>query len=124
MRLIALLMIFAAITFATARAAAPGAYAAPAAGAAVDCVKLCDDDSLCVGWTYEAGACGLWASVPSNVTSHFTLSNRAPGVARRIQVAEPQSAAPQEQPTYQPAAAALLGGDTPAEDLRPRFGGN
>ena len=128
MRLIAILVIFAAVSVTTASASAPGAYAQPAAQSANDCIKLCEDDSLCVGSTYEAGACGLWASVPQAAPLHFTLSIHAPGFARRLEVAEAQRPlAPPEQPApVQPetAAVALLGGYDGSEDIRPRLGGD
>ena len=128
MRLIAILVIFAAVSVTTARASAPGAYATPAAPSANDCIKLCQDDSLCVGWTYQSGACGLWASVPKDAPSHFTLSGHAPGFAHRVEVAEAERpAAPPEHPTpAQPETAdvALLGGYDASEDIRPRLGGN
>ena len=129
MRLIAILVIFAAVSVTTARASAPGAYATPTAPSANDCIKLCQDDTLCVGWTYDAGACGLWASVPKDAPSHFTLSSHATGSARQIQVAEtadpptapPERAAPAQRES---AAVALLGGLDGDEDIRPRLGGN
>ena len=126
MRLIATLLMFAALVFTTAHAAEPGAYASPAAAAAEDCIKLCQDDTLCVGWTYRSGACGLWASVPKQAPSAFTLSSRAPGFAQELPataVAQAATPAPQPEPQrLEPAAVALLGGDTRSEDLRPRLG--
>ena len=129
MRLIAILVIFAAISSTTAEASGPGAYAAPAAPSASDCIKLCRDDSLCVGWTYEAGACGLWASVPKDAASHFTLSGHAPPFAQRIEVAqagdEPPARNERAAPArHETAAAALLGGDDGRDDIRPRLGGD
>ena len=129
MRLIALFVIFAAIASTTAQAVGPGAYAAPAAPGASDCIKLCQDDSLCVGWTYEAGACGLWASVPKDAPSHFTLSDHAPAFAQRMEAAqaasEPIAALERAAPAPRDAGrAALLGGDDGNEDLRPRLGGD
>ena len=126
MRLIATLLMFAALVFTTARAEVSGAYAAPAADRADDCIKVCQDDTLCVGWTYEAGACGLWASVPKQAPAAFTLSSRAPHFAQdtaATAIAQAAAPAPQpEPPRHEPAAVALLGGDTRTEDLRPRFG--
>lgn len=125
MRLFAMLVIFAAISASTARAGALGAYATPAAASASDCIKLCQDDSLCVAWTYEAGACGLWASAPKDPPSHFTLSDNAPRFAHEIEIAEAQTTARPEPLTPAPhadAAAALLGGDDRGDDIRPRFG--
>ena len=126
MRLIATLLMFAALGFTTARAETSGAYASPAAERADDCIKVCQDDTLCVGWTYEAGGCGLWASVPKQAPSAFTLSSRAPGFVQDMPVtAIVQAAAPAPPPAplrREPAAVALLGGDTRSEDLRPRFG--
>jgi len=129
MRLIAMLVIFAVISSTRAEASGPGAYATPAAPSASDCIKLCQDDSLCVGWTYEAGACGLWASVPKDAPSHFTLSDHAPPFAHETEVAQagdeptarsvPASGAPHET-----AAQALLGGDDGRDDIRPRLGGD
>jgi len=129
MRLLAILVIFAAISFTPAGASAPGAYASPAAESSNDCVRLCQDDSLCVGWTYESGACGLWASVPKDAPFHFMLSNHAPGFARQVEIAEATHtpAAPPERPSPAPheaAAVALLGGYDGDDDLRPRLGGN
>lgn len=126
MRLIAILVIFAAISVTTARASAPGAYATPAAPSANDCIKLCQDDSLCVGWTYDAGACGLWASVPHDAPSHFTLSGQAPAFAHRVELAERERPiVPPEQPAqHETADVALLGGYDASEDIRPRLGGN
>ena len=127
MRLIAILVIFAAVSFTTARASAPGAYATPAAESANDCVPLCQDDSLCVGWTYDAGVCGLWASVPKVAPSHFTLSSHAPGFVRRVEVASarPPSIPPGPTPEHHESAdVALLGGPDGGEDIRPRLGGN
>src|SRR5262245_21276006 len=88
MRLIAVFVIFAVISSTPAQASGSGAYATPAAPNASDCIKLCQDDSLCVGWTHEAGACGLWASVPKDTPAHFTLSDHAPRSAREIEVAQ------------------------------------
>lgn len=131
MRLIATLMMFAAFVFSTAHAQSlnaqiSGAYATPAAAIADDCIKICQDDSLCMGWTYASGACGLWASVPKQTPAHFTLSSRAPRFAQDMQAATVQAAvtpAPPPAPSHrEPAAVALLGGDTRSEDLRPRFG--
>ena len=126
MRLIATLLMFAALVFSTARAEISGAYATPAAERADDCIKLCQDDTLCVGWIYETGACGLWASVPKQAPSAFTLSSRAPGFAQELPataVAQAATPAPQPEPQRrEPAAVALLGGDTRSEDLRPRLG--
>src|SRR5947207_2272020 len=125
MRLIATLLMFAALAFTTARAEPSGAYALPAAGRADDCIKICQDDTLCVGWTYEAGACGLWASVPKQAPTTFTLSSRAPDFAQDNAAAIVQAAAPAPPPTpprHEPASVALLGGDNRTEDLRPRFG--
>jgi hypothetical protein len=120
MRLIATLLIFAALAFTSARAEVTGAYASPAAERADDCIKICEDDTLCVGWTYEAGACGLWASVPKQTPSAFTLSSRAPSFAQAMPVTTiAQAVAP---PRPEPTSVALLGGDTRTEDLRPRFG--
>jgi hypothetical protein len=126
MRLIATLLMFAALVFTTARAEVSGAYATPAAERADDCIKVCQDDTLCVGWTYEAGACGLWASVPKQAPSAFTFGSRAPGFAQDMPVTTIAQAAapapPPAPPRREPAAVALLGGDTRSEDLRPRFG--
>ena len=129
MRLIAMLVIFAVMSSTPAQASGPGAYATPAAPSASDCIKLCQDDSLCVGWTYEAGACGLWASVPKDAASHFTLSDHAPRFAQQIEVAQAS-----DEPTtrseratgaqHETAAAALLGGDDGRDDIRPRLGGD
>ena len=126
MRLIATLLMFAALAFTAARAEVSGAYASPATERADDCIKICEDDTLCVGWTYEAGACGLWASVPKQVPSAFTLSSRAP-VLTQTMPATPvvQAAAPAPRPVparHEPASIALLGGDNRTEDLRPRLG--
>ncbi|MBS0384563.1 MAG: hypothetical protein JSS00_04355 [Proteobacteria bacterium] len=125
MRTLAVLAIFAAITVATARAAASGAYATAAAATAADCARLCDDDTLCIGWTYDGSACGLWASAPKHdAPLPFRLSNRAPGFVRPAHGA---AVAPPEQPSPirpEPMAVALLGGDDRPQDLRPRFGGN
>ncbi|MFZ2029322.1 MAG: hypothetical protein WAU68_03355 [Vitreimonas sp.] len=124
MRLIATLLMFAALVFTTARAETSGAYATPAVASADDCIKVCQDDTLCVGWTYGAGACALWASVPKQAPSAFTLSSRAPGFAQNIPTIV-QAAAPAPPPTpprHEPAAVALLGGDSRTEDLRPRLG--
>ena len=120
MRLIATLLIFAALAFTSARAEVTGAYASPAAERADDCIKICEDDTLCVGWTYEAGACGLWASVPKQTPSAFTLSSRAPSFAQAMPVTTIAQAVAPAHP--EPASVALLGGDTRTEDLRPRFG--
>ena len=124
MRLIATLLMFAAFVFTTAHAAEPGAYASPAAAAAEDCIKLCQDDTLCVGWTYRSGACGLWASVPKQAPSAFTLSSRAPSFAQAVAVVSTASPAPPQppQPRHEQASVALLGGNDRAEPLRPRFG--
>jgi hypothetical protein len=125
MRLIATLLMFAALAFTTARAEVTGAYGSTAAERADDCTKICEDDTLCVGWTYHAGACGLWASVPKQTPSAFTLSTRAPGFAHTMPVAamaQPPTPAPRPQPQHEIAAVALLGGDNRSEDLRPRFG--
>jgi hypothetical protein len=126
MRLIAILVILAAISANAAQASAPGAYATSAASSASDCIKLCQDDSLCVGWTYEAGACGLWASAPKEPPSHFTLSDNAPAFARQMQAAaEPGApAGPASPASSTTVAAALLGGDDRGEDIRPRLGGD
>ena len=129
MRLIAILVICAAVGVTAARASAPGAYAALAAPAAQDCVKLCEDDSLCVGWTYEAGACGLWASLPKDAPSQLTLSAHAPGFARRVEATQAVRAPPaaRGRPNSAPhdiAPAALLGGYDGGDDIRPRLGGN
>jgi len=124
MRLIATLLMFAALIFTTARAAEPGAYAAPAATAADDCIKLCQDDTLCVGWTYSTGACGLWASVPKQSPSAFTLSSRAPSFAQDIPIVDAATPTPPQppQPRHEQASVALLGGNDRPEALRPRFG--
>jgi hypothetical protein len=124
MRLIATLLVFAALAFTTARAEVSGAYASPTAERADDCIKVCQDDTLCVGWTYEAGTCGLWASVPKQTPSAFTLSDRAPSFARSTQIAAaPAPEAPAPRPArHEPASVALLGGDNRIEDLRPRLG--
>ena len=127
MRLIATLLMFAAFVFSTAHAQTAGAFATPAAAAADDCIKLCQDDTLCVGWTYASGACGLWASVPKQAPSAFTLSSRAPDFAQNmpatvVQAATPAPPAPPQQ-RHEQASVALLGGDNRTEDLRPRFGG-
>ena len=128
MRLITVLVIFAAISFTTARASAPGAYATSTAESSNDCLQLCQDDSLCVGWNYNEGACGLWASVPKEPPLHFTLSSRAPGFARQIEIAtaaRSQSAPPAPNPErHESAAIALLGGYDGNDDIRPRLGGN
>lgn len=125
MRLIATLLMFAALVFTTARAAEPGAYASPTAAVADDCIKLCQDDTLCVGWTYTSGACGLWASVPKQTPSAFTLSSRASNFAQPVPVvstaAAPTPPSP-PQPRHEQASIALLGGNDRAESLRPRFG--
>lgn len=126
MRLIATLLMFALVSFAAARASTLGAYATLEAASAADCVKLCQDDSLCIGSTYEAGLCGLWASVPQNPPTHFALSERAQRFARSIPsaAAAPEPNGPQH-PTPaepEPAAVALLGGDSRIQDLRPAFG--
>jgi hypothetical protein len=124
MRLIATLLMFAALVFTTAHAAEPGAYATPAAAATDDCIKLCQDDTLCVGWTYNGGACDLWASIPKQPPSTFTLSSRAPSFAQAIPVAGVASPTPPQppQPRHEQASVALLGGNDRAEPLRPRFG--
>jgi hypothetical protein len=129
MRLIAMLVIFAVMSSTRAGASAPGAYATPAAPSASDCIKLCQDDSLCVGWTYEAGACGLWASVPKDAPLHFTLSEHAPAFAHEMEVAqagdEPTAgSAPAAGGQHETAALALLGGDDGRDDIRPRLGGD
>jgi len=124
MRLIATLLMFAALAFTAARAEISGAYGSLAAERADDCIKLCQDDMLCVGWIYDAGACSLWASVPKQTPSAFTLSDRAPSFARSTQIAAaPTPAAPAPRPAHhEPASVALLGGDNRTEDLRPRLG--
>jgi len=89
-----------------------------------NCIKLCQDDTLCVGWTYRSGACGLWASVPKQAPSAFTLSSRAPSFAQAVAVVSTASPAPPQppQPRHEQASVALLGGNDRAEPLRPRFG--
>ncbi len=125
MRLIASVVILAAISANAAQASASGAYATPAAPSASDCIKLCQDDSLCVGWTYEAGACGLWASAPKEPPSHFTLSDHAPAFARQMEAPPEPGARPEPaSPASSTAAAALLGGVDRGEDIRPRLGGD
>jgi hypothetical protein len=128
MRLVATLVIFAAVSITTAHASASGAYATPAAESADDCVKLCQDDTLCVGSTYESSRCGLWASVPNDAPSQFVLSDRAPNFVRPAEVAEavrpPVRRAPVQSPARETPTATLLGGDDSSEGLRPRLGGN
>ena len=110
-------------------ASATGAYATPSATNAAQCIKLCNDDSLCVGWTFAAGACGLWAGVPNNSGSGFTLGERAPEFAREPKTYESQVNAAQPAPTpiaparRTPASERLLGGNSAGSDLRPRLGG-
>ncbi|MBI3438899.1 MAG: hypothetical protein HY054_09695 [Proteobacteria bacterium] len=124
MRLIATLLMFAALVFTTAHAETSGAYASSAAANSSDCIKLCQDDTLCVGWTYSESACGLWASVPQQSSGAFTLSGRAPSFAQALPVvvAAAPSPVPPPQPRQEHAAIALLGGNDRQEALRPRFG--
>ena len=129
MRLVALSVALAFAAFAATPACANGAYASSPEASPADCVKLCDDATLCVGWTFDQGACGLWASVPGFAPSAFTLSDHAPAFARSIGVSTAQ-APPEVPPTRQAngarhasPATALLGGNDGAEELRPPLGG-
>jgi hypothetical protein len=129
MRLVAFSVALAFAAIAATPARANGAYASLPEASAADCVKLCDDDNLCVGWTFDQGACGLWASVPGVAPSAFTVSDNAPAFARAISVGVAQ--APVEVPPTRQAngvghasgATALLGGNDGPEELRPPLGG-
>jgi hypothetical protein len=110
-------------------AAAAGAYATPRAANAADCIKLCNDDSLCVGWTFADSACGLWASLPKDAESAFTPGDHAPAFARSLRASEPQLVAAQQASRLAAPARRtqssdmLLGGDDVGSELRPRLGG-
>jgi hypothetical protein len=129
MRLIAIVSIFMAAAVMPLHAAALGAYTTMQAARADDCARLCADDSLCVGFTFNGDDCAMWASVPKEAPPYFTTTARAPGARQQLVVADAVSpAAPSPAPPHpaerENAAVALLGGDNRSEDIRPRLGGN
>ena len=121
------LVLSVALAVAATPAVASGAYTSAPAANAANCIKLCNDDSLCVGSTFSAGACHLWASVPLEAPQSFALSNHAPDFARAMAAtAPPPSPSPERHANsarQTSATAVLLGGpDSPDEGLRPRMG--
>lgn len=109
------------------------------------CAHACEEDGLCIAWTFAAnGVCSLSAVAPQQLTTEAAagFSTRAPSFARAqaemrgateqpVVVAEatpPPSAPAPATPsshsgemTYEEASLALLGG--PEDDaLRPRLG--
>lgn len=125
MRVFAFAAAMACLSIANPAAAAVGAYASVPAADGAECVKLCDADTLCVGWTFGNSACGLWASAPNPTPDSFTLSTHAPAFAQRrtpTQVAEAPTPQPASPARHQTASETLLGGEDVGADLRPRLG--
>lgn len=114
--------------------ARPGAaFATLATETPAACERACADDTLCMAWSFEAGACELKAVVPQAIAREGAisgLSSRAPASMRGTLPAttaviaaherEPEAAA---TPRPEDAASlALLGGPDSDSDLRARLG--
>lgn len=118
-------------TSALSAAFAGAAYSSQPMRNEAACARACEDDGLCMTWSFSAGACELSAIVPANASgAAFGLSSRAPRLSfaapvspptlpvAEIRVAEGQTSGPKQEIDV---AFALLGG--PEEnDLRPRMG--
>ncbi len=117
-----------------------GAYQTLSAANAAACARSCEEDGLCIAWTFADSACSLSAVAPQQPASVITsgLSTRAPSFARAqaelrhveqpavleapvTPPLEAQQAPTRAQMTYEEASLALLGGPED-EALRPRLG--
>lgn len=130
-----------------ASAHAAGAYASRETANADACARLCEDDGLCVAWTFTENACSMRATAPNatpNGVSGFSRrapaqlrqqipNASAPAIAAPAPVAAPSQeeastiAPPPPQQTVldltEPDSADLLGGPEPSPTaLRPRLG--
>jgi len=119
----------------TDRARPGGAFSTQPAESVAACERLCADDTLCMAWSFRAGACELKANVPLAVAQTGTTSGvslRAPAsmrtppqlaaAARAAAQTEPPPLATSEPAGEDPLAMALLGGPESDQELRSRLG--
>jgi hypothetical protein len=88
--------------------AAEGVYYSSTAHDAAACARMCDDDGLCVAWSFhDGGACELRATAPSEP------GGAAHGWSRRAPEALRLASAPEH-----PAGAAPSGAASPLPEMR------
>jgi hypothetical protein len=104
---------------------AAGAFETLPAADGEACAQACSDDTLCMAWRFDAGACALRATVPADpIEGVFGLSQRAldagfSPAAKSTLTAAPVSGGAKDEPLAVTESAspadALLGGPEPIE---------
>ncbi len=95
-----------AFAFETGQARPGGDYRSADAASAEACARLCEADTICMAWTFRAGACALKAVAPAPIADAESMSGlaaRAPGFMRVAAAAPPTPIAEAAPPPAVPA---------------------